>query len=174
MASGNSLYHWTAWAGKPGDVDFATLDTILTTSADEPDEIVHVMDFDPGATEEYLYYNGFMADAYAGGGVKLTILWTSEATSGDVIWSAAFKGLSDSSNVVTQTFAAENDSAALTTDATARDINESTITFTNGADMASVLKNEKFVIEFHRSSADANDTMNSNDAELQDIYMTEV
>ncbi len=172
MASGQALLYFDPTSGKPGDADYATRDTILTTSADEPDNVIDVLDFDPGSTEEYIYFRAVMPDGYsAATGVTLTIDWTSEATTGDVIWSAAFKRFADSVNVVTTAFSAPNDAAALTTDGTARDVNVSTITFTAGADMASVVAGDSFWIEFHRSSADASDTMNSNDAELHGFWL---
>ena len=174
MASGDTLCVFDALSGVPGDADYATMDTILTTSADEPDSIVPVLDFDPGATEEYIYFRGRMPEHYGGGGVTVTISWTSEATTGNVIWSLAWKSFTaGADNVVTKAFAAPNDSSASATDATARDLNETTITFTDGADMDSVAAGEMFWLELHRSSADASDTMDSNDAEFHSMHIEE-
>ena len=44
MSSGDALCVWTALSNEPPDADFATLDTILTASADEPDDIIPVSD----------------------------------------------------------------------------------------------------------------------------------
>lgn len=173
MASGDTLLEFFPEDGHPGDADFATFDTYLTTSADEPDAVVTVLDFDPGATEEYIYFRGVMPRHYDGGGLTLSIDWTSEATTGDVIWSAALKSTASGVNMLTAAFAAPNDSAAATTNGTARVKTTTTITFTDGADMDSVAAGEEFWIEFHRSSADANDTMNSNDAEFNSMEIQE-
>ena len=108
MASGDTLLFFPATAGVPGDADYATFDTLLTTSADEPDNVIPVLDFDPGSTEEYAYFKGIMPAAYGGGGLTVTLLWTSEATSGDCIWAVAFKALTDSENVLSTAFAAPN------------------------------------------------------------------
>jgi len=172
MATTDALCVWRALDNEPPDADFATLDTILTTSTDEPDDVVPVLDFDPGSTQEFAAFSAFMPEHYGGGGLTLTLVWTSEATSGDVKWDAAFKALADSSNLLSSTYAAVN-TVTTTTDGTARDINTSTITFTDGADMDSVVKNEYFRLTITRDGADAADTMNSNDAELIAVYLTE-
>lgn len=173
MATGDTLLFLVPAAGQPGDADYATLDTILTTSADEPDHAILVLDFDPGSTEEYIYFPCFMPRHYDGGGLTVTIGWTSEATTGDVVWSVAFKSLSDGAdNVASKAFAAPN-TVTGTTDATARDINYDTVTFTDGADMDSTAAGEYFILEFSRNSSNASDTMNSNDAELHFIEIRE-
>ena len=68
MASGDTLVVFTPQHAAPGDADFATFDTILTATADEPDNVIPVLDFDPGATEEYTYFQGVMPRHYGGGG----------------------------------------------------------------------------------------------------------
>lgn len=171
MATGDTLCFFPALAGVPGDADYATLDTLLTTSADEPDNVIPVLDFDPGATEEYTYFQGIMPSHYsATTGVTVTINWTSEATTGDVVWAVAFKALTDSENVLTTAFAAPN-TATTTTDGTARDLNQTAITFTDGADMDSVAAGDYFWLEVSRNSSNASDTMNSNDAELHNVWI---
>jgi hypothetical protein len=165
MASGDSLLIWTALANEPPDADYATLDSILTTSTDEPDDYVPVLDFDSGATQEYAGFSGVMPASYSGGGVTLRLYWTSEATTGDVKWDAAFKALAS-------TYAAVQ-STTTTTDGVARDINTTDITFTDGAQMDSVAVGEYFRLTVTRDSADAADTMNSNDAELIAVYLRE-
>jgi hypothetical protein len=160
--------------GVPGDADFATLDTILTASADEPDNVIPVLDFDPGATEEYIYFQGFMPRHYDGGGLTVTLGWSSDATTGDVIWGVAFKSVTDDADDLdSKAFAAPNESAATTTATAAGELDYITITFTDGADMDSVAAGEVFWLEVHRSSADASDTLNSNDAELHFIEIQE-
>lgn len=172
MASGDTLLIFTALNNEPPDADFATMDTILTTSTDEPDDYIPVLDFDPGATQEYASFGAHMPRHYDGGGLTVTIIWTSEATSGDVKWDAAFKALADTTNLLSSTYAAVN-TVTTTTDGTARDINTSEITFTDGADMDSVAAGEYFRLLITRDSADAADTMNSNDAELISVEIRE-
>ena len=132
MASGDALCVWRALDNEPPDADFATFDTILTTSTDAPDDVVPVLDFDPGATQEYAAFSAFMPNHYAGGGLTLTLVWTSEATTGNVKWDAAFKALADAAAMLAATYAAIQ-TVTTGTDGTARGINTSTITFTDGA-----------------------------------------
>ncbi len=173
MASGDALCVWRAMDNEPPDADYATLDTILSTSADEPDDVIPVLDFVSATTNEYASFSGFMPNHYAGTtGVTVTIVWTSEATSGDVKWDAQFRAHADSSSITGETYAAEN-TVTTTTDGTARDINTSAITFLDGADMDSVVANEYFRLSINRDVVDAGDTMNSNDAELIAVYLTE-
>jgi hypothetical protein len=172
MASGDSLLSWNALSNEPPDDAIATLDFILTTSTDEPDDVVPVLDFDPGATQEYAVFSAHMPAHYDGGGVTLILIWTSEATTGNVKWDAAFKRYADSTNLLSKTYATEQ-TATTTTDGTARDINTTTITFTNGTQMDSITVEELFHLLVTRDSADSSDTMNSNDAELISVYLKE-
>ena len=172
MASGDSLLAFTAQANEPPDADFATIDTILVASSDEPDDIIMVLDFDPGATDEVTEFSSFFPEHYAGGGLTVDIFWTSEATSGDVIWNLAVKALADSEPLLTTAYAAAN-AVTTTTDGTARDINTSTITFTDGADMDSLATGEYSRWRLSRDSSNASDTMNSNDAEFIAMHIKE-
>ena len=173
MASGNSLCVWTAASNEPPDDDFATLDTILTASADEPDDVVPVLDFDPGATKEYSSFSAVMPAHYGGGGVTLTLMWSSGATSGNVKWDAAFKSFTDDADDLdTKVYAAVN-TVTVATASAAGEIDYAVITFTNGADMDSVAAGEYFRLSISRDSAAGGDTMNSNDAELIAIYLKE-
>jgi len=173
MASGDALCVWTALSNEPPDDDYATLDTILTTSGDEPDDVVPVLDFVFETTNEYASFSGFMPNHYAGTtGVTVTLIWTSEATSGNVKWDAQFRAHADSSDLLGETYATEN-TVTTTTDGTARNINTSAITFTDGADMDSVVANEYFRLSINRDAVDGADTMNANDAELIAVYLTE-
>lgn len=172
MASGDSLLFWTALHNEAPDADYATIDAILTTSADEPDDILHVLDFDPGATNEFAVFPGVLPAHYDGGGVTVTLIWVSSATSGNVKWDIAFKRHADTTNLLSKAYAAAL-STTTGTDATARDINTTTRAFTHGAQMDSIAVGEYFRLAVERDSADAGDTMNSNDAELIAVYLKE-
>lgn len=173
MASGDSLLVFTAKSNEPPDADYATDDEILTTSSDEPDDYIPVLDFDPGATQEYASFSNVLPAHYDGGGLTVSIEWTSEATSGDVKWDVAFKAQADSENILSSTYAAIQ-STTTTTDGTARDKNTTVITFTNGAQIDSIAAEVGFRMLVTRDSADGADTMNSNDAEFIAIYIKEI
>ena len=173
MSSGDALCVWRALDNEPPDADFATLDTILTASADEPDDVIPVLDFDPGATQEYASFSGVMPEHYSSGGVTLTLMWSSDATTGNVKWDAAFKSFTvDADDMDSKQYAAANTATEATANI-AGEIQYTDITFTDGADMDSAAKNEYFRLTITRDSADAGDTMNSNDAELLAVYLTE-
>lgn len=166
MASGDALFVFRPHDNEPTDADYATQDTILTASSDEPDDVVMVLDFDPGSTQEYASFSGYMPDHYDAGGVTLTIVWSSDATSGNVKWDAAFKSFTDDADDIdSKAYAAVNTTTVATASA-AGEPDYATITFTDGADMDSVAAGEYFRLTITRDSADAADTMNSNDAEL--------
>lgn len=158
---------------QPPDADLATFDEILTASADEPDQRILVLDFDPGSTEEYAYFAGVMPRHYDGGGVTVTIGWSSDATSGVCRWAVAFKSVTDDADDLdSKAFAAPNTVDATTASA-AGEVDYAEIAFTDGADMDSVAAGELFFLELSRNSSHANDTMNSNDAELHFIEIRE-
>ena len=173
MASGDSLLFWNALQNEPPDADFATLDTLLTTSADEPDDIVPVLDFDPGATNEFGVFSGVMPAQYAGTtGLTVILYWVSAATTGNVKWDVAFKRHADTANLLSKAYATIQ-STTTGTDGTARDINTTTIAFTDGGQIDNIAVGEYFRLAVERDSADAGDTMNSNDAELIAVYLKE-
>jgi len=174
MASNDALCVWRALDNEPPDADFATFDTILTASADEPDDIVPVLDFDPGATNEFAAFSAVMPEHYGGGGVTLTLMWCSESTGTEnVKWDAAFKSFtSEVDNIGSKAYAAIQ-SVTAANNTTSRIVSYDDIAFTDGGQMDSVAKNEYFRLTVERDSADAADTMDSNDAELIAVYLTE-
>lgn len=170
MASGDTLVVFTPQSYVPPLANFATLDIF-----DGAEDAGHpVLDFDPGSTEESADFPFVMPRHYAGGGVTVTVYWSCDATSGNVIWSGAFKSVTeDADDLDSKTFAAQNDSAADAAASAAGEVTETTITFTDGADMDSLAAGEMGVFRLTRSSADAGDTLNSNDAEVHRIEIKE-
>jgi len=173
-ASGDALLVWTALSNEPPDADYATLDAILTASADEPDDVILVLEFDPGATNEFAAFSAVMPEHYGGGGVTLTIMWASDgATTGNVKWDAAFKSFTvDVDNLNTKVYAAIQTATEATASASG-ELQYTDVNFTDGGQMDSVAKNEYFRLTLERDSADAGDTMNSNDAQVVAVYLTE-
>lgn len=145
---------------------------IIVAGGSTPAERIPAWAFDP-STVEYIdllcYMNG-----YDGGGITLTFIWSSGATTGNVVWSAAFRRLQDDAEDIDTSQAYDYNNA--TADATASASREqayTTLAFTNGADMDSVANNEFFVLRVRRVATDANDTLNSNDAELWGVVIKE-
>ena len=173
MASGDTLIVLTPLHNIPPDADFATLDTFLTASADEPDDNVDVLDFDDGATNEFASFKCFMPNHYAGGGLTITITWSSGATSGVARWEIALKSVSDDADDSdAKAYAAQN-SVNLTTASAAGEVDYGDITFTDGSDMDSVAKNEMFWLTINRDSADTGADTLTGDGELHMIVIKE-
>lgn len=124
-----------------------------------------VADFND-STDESLEFYGFMPSHYDAGGVTVTIHWmATSATSGDVVWNAAFKSFTDDADDIdTNAYAAVN-AATCTTASASGEVDYCDITFTDGADMDSVAASEFFQLQINRDANNGSDTM-TGDAEL--------
>ena len=150
MASGNILWVCEPLAGQAPSTDPAGLAWI----AGNDNAQIPVLTFDPGATEEEMDWKCYMPAHYDGGGVTLHITWSGGAAvgTGNVIWSAQFKSVTiDTDDLDTKAFAAQNDSTADTTASASGETVDSTIAFTDGADMDSVAAGEPFFLRIARS-----------------------
>ena len=173
MSSGDALCVFLPEMNMPPDADFATLDTKLTASADEPDDVITLLDFDDGATNEFASFRGIMPEHYGGGGITCTILWSSgAATTGDARWEIAFKSVTDDADDLDSKVYADANAVNTTTANVAGEVAYADIAFTDGADMDSIAKNEMFFMTINTDSADAAHTL-VGDAELHAIYITE-
>jgi len=79
MASGDTLVVFRAVDGEPPDADAAAINARLSLGSDEPDAVQYVVDFDDGATNEFMFFTGFNPNHYDGGGITVTLIWFSEA-----------------------------------------------------------------------------------------------
>jgi len=94
MASLDTLVTFTAIAGSPPATRYATLDTFADGST--PTLTHLVLDFDPGATTEFVDFIGVMPGQYDGSSALEVVLhWSSDATSGAVKWDVSFKSVTD-------------------------------------------------------------------------------
>lgn len=171
MASGDTLLILTALASTPPDADAATLDVVAGGST--PAEQVPVLDFDPGATQEYADFICEMPQSYGGGGLTIIIKWSSDATSGDCVWDIAIRRVQDDAEDIDGAHTYAYNSVTSTTASAAGELDYATITFTDGADMDSVAVGESFVLRLSRDSDEAADTMDSNDAEFWSMEIKE-
>jgi hypothetical protein len=172
MASGDSLILWRALDNEPPDADFATMDTILTASTDEPDDVIPVLDFDPGATNEFAAFSAVLPEHYGNNGITVTLMWTANVATGNVKWDVAFKSFTDDADVLTSKAYATIQTSTDAAPSVAREVVYTTIAFTN-AQIDGLVAGEYFRLTVERDSADAADTMNSNDAELIAVYLKE-
>lgn len=166
MASGNTLLTWTPQCNEPPATIAATLDR----------RNYHpVLDFDPSADEEAVF-SDVMPRNYAGGGVTLYVHFTTDATSGDAVWQAAFERIGDGQqDIDADGFASFNSSGAVAVPATSGHVKICTITFTDGAQMDNVAVGEGFRLKVRRDAdnTSATDSVTGNDLELRFLELKE-
>ncbi len=123
--------------------------------ASTPAEAQNVWAFD-GATTWYLDFLCVL-QGYGGGGLTFTLPWTAaSATTGTVIWGIGIHRLQAGTTDVDVSFTYDyNASSADTAPATNGTLFNSTITFTNGADMNSWANGELAIVRVRRDIADS-------------------
>lgn len=162
MASGNTLAVFVPQHGVPPASNYATQDL----------RNVHpCLDFD-AAAEETISFNGVLPSAYAGGGLTIDLFWGStSATSGDVVWGAAYEEMDAGNNDLdADAFGAESTGTG-TANGTSGKLTKTTITITH-ANMGSPAAGDPFRLKIARKAADAADTM-AGDAELFAVHCKE-
>ena len=166
MASGDTLVVFTVLHNEPPSSIFATLDTRNN---------IPVLDFD-ATTDEEAVFGGFLPDNYDGGGLTVTLVWmASTATSGNTVWSVQIERHSDDDvDLDSDSFAALNNGGQDLAPTVSGEVSYDDITFTDGADMDSLAKNESFRLKIRRDadSTAATDDM-TGDAELLRVIVKE-
>lgn len=141
--------------------------------ASSPAENVPVWSFDGTVQTEYLDFYGQMTSSYSSGGITVQIKWSAlTATTGSARWEAAFRRVADDAEDldVAQTY--DYNGVTSTTANVAGEVKYATITFTNGADMDSVVAGDMFVLRVRRVHSDAGDTI-AEDCQLHYIVIQE-
>lgn len=172
MASGDTLAILTPQNVIPPATLFAQLDTRAGGST--PAEALTVLDFDT-TTQEYADFLIELPSNYAGGGLTVTIVWmATSATSGEVVWGAAFRRLVDDAEDIdgAHTYDYNTIGAGATTASATGEQAYDPITFTDGADMDSLAAGESAILRITRDTADADDDM-AGDAELVMVIIKE-
>jgi len=165
MASGDTLCRWTPLDNEPPASAYATLDF----------RNVHpVLDFDGSADEEAVF-SDVLPRHYAGGGltIYLHVMFTS-ATTGSAYWQVAIERCDDASlDLDADSFAAFQ-GAAGNPNGTSGKMTLVTITFTNGAQMDSLVAGEVFRLKVRRDADGSAGTDNvTTDAELVAVEVKE-
>lgn len=165
MASGDTLAIFSPQANEPPTSAYATFDVRNG---------ILVLDFVDTTISEAAIFRGTLPANYAGGGLTLDIYWmATSATSGDVVWGGSIeRAQSGGTDQDSDSFATEQLSTAVTTNATNGIKNKSTITFSSGANMDSLAAGEPFRLKIARKPADAGDTM-TGDAEFTEAVLKE-
>lgn len=162
MASGDTLLVFPAQANEPPSASYATFDT----RNGHP-----VLDFDAAANEVAIF-TGVMPQHYAGGGVDVILhVAFSSATTGDSDWDVEWEliGVGDQ-DLDSDGFAAANSTDNTTVPGTSGHVQQITVSFTDGADMDSVLVGDLFRLRVTRDAA--SDTA-TGDAELLAVELRE-
>lgn len=171
MASGNTLRVFGPQDVFPPATLNAQLDFILGTSS--PAEIIPVLAFDDTAIE-YADFYFRMPSTYAGGGITLTFAWGAAATANTAVLSAALRRVADDAedlDTTVQTYD-YNDTAALTPANVIGEVAYDTLTFTNGADMDSVVAGDYAILRVRRVPTSGSDTL-VGDLRLHSLEMRE-
>lgn len=160
MASGDLLCSFGPADGMPPASNYATLDTRNGRLC---------LDFD-ASTDESIVFHGELPNNYAGGGITIEIVWrASTATSGDCYWQAAFeKGTTD---IDSDSFA-EAQSGNGTANGTSGIATQTTIAFTDGAQIDNVGAGDEFWLKINRDADNGSDDM-TGDAELYLVNVRE-
>jgi hypothetical protein len=162
MASGDTLCVFTPFQNEPPAAAYATLDVRNAHPT---------LDFD-AATDESAVFSGVMPRNYAGGGVTVNIHWAATSDTTDThhcFWDAAFE-LCTGLDMDADSFAAVNSVDTDHCNATAGIETVTAITFTDGADMDSVIAGALFRLKITRDAT--NDDM-TGDAELLAVEIKE-
>ena len=164
MASGDSLLVFTMESSRPPSTDYATRDERNAH---------HVLDFD-AATDESATFMSVMPQSYAGTtGTTIHFGFSmSSATSGNVVVDIAYERTGDAVQDIDSDGFATAQSATVAVAGTSGHVKESTIAFTDGAQMDSVTAGDNFRIKVTRDADNASDTA-SGDMELNWIEIRE-
>lgn len=165
MASGNTLATFTPHSNMPPSSAFATFDIRNGYL---------VLDFDD-TTDESAVFSGFMPRNYAGGGITVTVGWmATSATTGTISLDVAFMSITDDADDLdTKSFASPNNVNPTTASASG-EVKYTTVTFTDGADMDSVLAGEAFFMKITRDANGTTSTDNmTGDMELLFVEIKE-
>ena len=154
---------FTARSNEPPASAYATLDTRNSHA---------VLDFDAGADESAVF-RGLLPAAYAGGGLKVSLHWTTtSATSGNVIWEASIERIGVNLLDIDGDSFATAVTATAAVDATIGEVIQTDFLFASGSAMDSLAAGEQFRVKIVRDANNGSDTA-AGDAELLLVVVTE-
>ena len=172
MASGDTLIALFPQNVSPPATIYATHDTMAGTST--PAESIPLLDFDD-TTVEYADFYCFMPRHYAGTtGITLTIVWSAAEAAADVVaWEAALRRVADDAEDLDTTAHTYvyNSSGDVTAPSVIGEVAYDPITFTDGADMDSVVAGEYFILRVKRVAPGGTDV--TGDASIHMIELQE-
>lgn len=156
---------FTALANEPPAANFATLDTRNSHP---------VLDFD-AATDEHAVFRGVLPSTYAAGGVNVKLIWAAtSAITGTARWAVAWERIPVGAQDLDADSFATAKTAGGTADGVSGETTETTIPFSDGAEMDSVGAGEMFRLKVTRDADGTSGTDDmTGDAELIAVVITE-
>ena len=170
MASGDTLYILTGHCGSPPSTNFATPDIIEGADGDAKENFP-VYDFDADA-DEYMDYHRTMPEHYDGGGITITVIHFCLGDNSNP-WKVgiAFRAMKDDADDADTTdHAYDFNTADMNPAGTAGELGYDDVTFTNGADMDSVVAGDAFILRVMR---DISEDGMTGDASVYQIHIKE-
>lgn len=163
MASGDVLSRWQAQEGAPPSSSFAAL-----TRRNN-----HFFYGYDASSEEAVDFSDVLDRRYSGGGLTLVIAWAAaSATTGDVVWGGKIERHQDDTDDLDSDSFATEQTATGTTASASGELQYTTITFSDGANMDSLAVGESFRLRISRKAANGSDTM-TGDAQLKSLELRE-
>lgn len=164
MASGDLLAAWGPRDGLPPSTNYARHDT----RNGHP-----VLNFKDATANERIVFEDCLPPHYSAGGITLEFWFVAAtATTGDVIFSAAFERLIEGGHDIdADSFATEQVSAAATANGTSGILTKGTISFTDGQ-IDGLLAGENYRCYLERKQDNGSDTM-AGDAQLRRVKLKE-
>jgi hypothetical protein len=114
------------------------------------------------SSDDTAIFQALLPTVYGGGGITLeAVFLMASATSGSVVLGAAFQRLADGVDL-SGTVSWDENTTTQAVPGSAETVEQATITFTDGADMASVAAGEPFRLRFRRVGSDGSDDASGN------------
>ena len=151
MASGDSLLILGPKQADPT----ATVHAIMTSipGGSTPAEQYPIFAF------VYLDFHCVMPEHYDGGGLTIDVITGAASTSNSYRFEAALRRIEDDTDDIETSHTYDYNGVTITPPTVVGEIGHDDITFTNGADMDSVVAGDKFVLRLYRDHDHAGDTM---------------
>lgn len=171
MASGDTLVSWRAMDAELPIDDFAVFDTLLAIAGGPADPVWPFLRFDDGANRK-AYFGATLPAHYAGGGIKVEVIWMSPATTGNVAWIVSFLRVEDGVRNLSNIFFGNEEFIIVPTNGTAHVVDYDTILVNDGIDFNLIEAGEYFWMEMFRDGDSGLDTM-TDEARLLSIIISE-
>lgn len=163
MASGDYLAIFTPFHITPHGVSATAT---LTFRGSHP-----VISFDD-SSDEFAIFSSVLPSAYSGGGLTILIHWiAASATSNNCIWEAAIERIGTTQDIDSDSFASTQTVTTAAPGTSGVPV-VSSIAFTSGAQMDSLVAGEAYRISINRNANNASDNM-TGDAQIIRVVVRE-